>query len=96
MSTEPTITAAELADLLLEAGHRHHQAYAVTDGADPEWALWYAGYLQARLWDRTGSLPTRSKLVHLLLAAEEQHGATDGDVPWPPFYAESMLAALVE
>ncbi|ETZ99541.1 hypothetical protein I547_5783 [Mycobacterium kansasii 824] len=49
-----SITAAELADLLVETGERHHQAYADTDGADPEWALWYSGYLQARLWTAPG------------------------------------------
>jgi NAD(P)H-hydrate epimerase len=89
-----TITQPEVAELLLETGHHHHQAYVDSDGVDPEWALWYSGYLQSRLWDRAGSLPTRSLLVHLLLSAERDHAASTGEVPWPQFYAGVILAAL--
>ena len=35
-----------LADLLLEAGCAHHAAFAATDGADPDWAIWYAEFLK--------------------------------------------------
>jgi NAD(P)H-hydrate epimerase len=93
-SDSVAITQPEIAELLLETGHSHHQAYAESDGVDPEWALWYSGYLQSRLWDRAGSLPTRSLLVHLLLSAEHDHAATTEEVPWPQFYAGAILAAL--
>jgi NAD(P)H-hydrate epimerase len=93
-SDSTTITQPEIAELLLETGHQHHQAYADSDDVDPEWALWYSGYLQSRLWDRAGSLPTRSLLVHLLLSAERDHAATTGEVPWSRFYAGVILAAL--
>ncbi|KZS55965.1 hypothetical protein A4G28_01365 [Mycobacterium ostraviense] len=86
-----SITVAELADLLVETGQRHHQAYADTDGADPEWALWYSGYLQARLWDRAGRLPSRSQLVGLLQSAERRYGSADG---WPLRYAGHLLAGI--
>ncbi len=88
------ISATELAELLVETGRRHHAAYIDSDGVDPEWPLWYAGYLQARLWDRGGSLPSRSLLVHLLLTAEADHGASDDGRPWPEFYAELILGRL--
>lgn len=88
------ITAAELAELLVETGQHHHHAYISSDGVDPEWALWYAGYLQGRVWDRAGVIPTRSRLVHLLLSAEQDHAAYGGQAPWPAFYAERMLSAL--
>ena len=35
-----------LVDLFREAGHAHHAAFAATDGADPDWPIWYADYLQ--------------------------------------------------
>ena len=41
--TSDPLTREELAELLVETGHHHHQAYADSDGVDPEWALWYAG-----------------------------------------------------
>lgn len=85
----------DLAELLLETGHHHHQAYIESDGADPDWALWYAGYIQARLWDSLGSLPSRSRLVHLLLSAEEAHLAEgDPELAWPPYYAKYMMERL--
>lgn len=92
-TTDP-ITREALADLLLETGKHHHQAFAESDGADPEWALWYAGYLQTRLWNRAGTLPTRSLLVHLLIRGEAEHAAVASDEPWPAFYAGVILDAL--
>ncbi|MDH3755917.1 MAG: hypothetical protein OEU32_18800 [Acidimicrobiia bacterium] len=95
-NTAATISVDELADLLMETGQHHHRAYIESDGTDPEWAMWYAGYLQSRLWERAGSLPSRSLLVHLLLGAQEDHEANGGDSPWPLHYARIMLAALAE
>ena len=93
-SDSTPIRQPDIAELLLETGHHHHQAYAESDGVDPEWALWYSGYLQSRLWDRAGSLPTRSLLVHLLLSAERDHATTTGEGTWSRFYAGVILAAL--
>ena len=95
-NTAATISEAELADLLMETGQHHHRAYIESDGTDPEWAMWYAGYLQSRLWERAGSLPTRSLLVHLLLGAQADHEANGGDSPWPQHYARLMHAALTD
>ena len=36
--------AGQLENLFHEVGEAHHQAYIETDGADPEWPLWYADY----------------------------------------------------
>ncbi len=94
MTDHSAISKQELAELLVETGHHHHQAFIETDGGDPEWPLWYAGYLQARLWDRAGTLPTRSRLVQLLMNAEAAHTAVADSSPWPPFYADVLLEAL--
>lgn len=83
------IDHAELAEILAETGRRHHQAFATSDGVDPEWPLWYATHIQAVVWDRFGSLPTRSQLVALLVQAETD--AADGSVPWPESYANFIL-----
>ncbi|MGI9613225.1 MAG: hypothetical protein ACR2QO_09970 [Acidimicrobiales bacterium] len=94
MTTTTKITVGELADLLVETGHHHHQAYISSDGIDPEWALWYAGYLQTKLWDRAGIVPTRSSLIHLLVQAEKDFVATPEAPDWPPAYARMMLDSL--
>lgn len=90
---EPTDSAA-LAELLVSTGHHHHQAYASSDGVDPEWALWYAGYLQTTWWDRSGEVPTRSALVHLLVEADRRFEPTAEHPDWPPFYADLILDGI--
>lgn len=92
-TTDP-ITQEQLAALLADTGQHHHQAYLDSDGIDPEWALWYAGYLQAHMWDRAGTLPTRSQLTHLLLLGEAELTKSGADTPWPQYYAEVILSAL--
>lgn len=86
------ISPEDLAALLQATGHHHHQSFRESDGIDPEWALWYAGFLQARAWDQFEKLPTRSALVHAFVDAEKAHaGSTE---PWPEFYARHLLALL--
>lgn len=41
---DQTDLAQQLEGLFNEVGEAHHQAYIETDGADPEWPLWYADY----------------------------------------------------
>lgn len=90
------MTPEELAALLIETGKHHHQAYMESDGADPEWALWYAGFLQTRIWDRLGSVPSRSSLVHLLVEANKQYVAGDQSTQWPAYYANFILDELAQ
>jgi hypothetical protein len=85
----------DLAGLLAEATERHHATYAAGDGFDPEWPLWYAHFLQAQLGDRIGEVPTRSRLVHLLVAAKEAFSAAESPgEPWERFYAAFILDHL--
>ena len=86
-----TIPKAELAALLKETGAAHHDAYLASDGIDPEWASWYAPYLQARLGDSLGRSVTRSELTYLLVRAERQQAAEADPSPWPEFYASVLL-----
>ena len=82
---------ARIADLLRETGEAHHEAFIETDGADPEWPIWYAGYLQERLGQQLDRQITRSELVYLLVLAEREHGAEAPAEPWPDFYAQVLL-----
>lgn len=80
------MTNEELKALLLETGHKHHEAYAESDGADPDWALWYASFLQARIWDGLGKLLSRSDLVYLLKLGDREARASDDPTQWPAIY----------
>ena len=84
------MTDEELEALFVETGHKHHQAYHETDGIDPEWALWYASYLQARVWDGLGRVFTRSDLVYLLVRGDRQAQASDDPTQWPAIYAHLL------
>jgi hypothetical protein len=88
------IARDELADLIVETGKHHHKAFITSDGEDPEWALWYAAYLQTRLWDRLGSIPTRSSLVHLLIQGDQDFAPTPEAPDWPHAYADLFIANL--
>ncbi len=83
--------AAALADLLAETGRQHHEAFIDTDGADPEWPLWYANYLSGRIDAFVDVPPTTSKLVQCLVNAADAHATEAPDEPWPSFYAEYIL-----
>ena len=78
------ITDSELANLITEAGHRHHTAYEEAQGVDPEWPLFHAAYLHTRIWDRLDVILTRSEIIHVLVEA----GVETGD--WPSVYARRL------
>ena len=90
MSEDPR--AAGLAELLTETGRAHHAAFAATDGDDPEWPLWYAEYLHGKLGVFLDPEPTRSRIVQLLLNADDARTTAESDAPWPDFFARLMLA----
>jgi len=87
------IDAPELSRVLAATGRAHHKAFEAADGSDPDWAIWYAGYLQATIGDRLGSFPSRAELTYLLIAAERAYATAGEDRgSWPEAYAEYILA----
>ena len=82
---------AALANLLVETGRAHHQAFLATNGEDAEWPLWYAEYLEPRIAALLGTAPTRSRLVQCLLNADDAHQSVGTGEPWHRFYAAYLL-----
>jgi NAD(P)H-hydrate epimerase len=82
---------AQIADLLRQTGEAHHRAFIETDGADPEWAIWYADYLQDRLSQQFEREITQSELVYLFVLADREHSTVSADAPWPAFYARTLV-----
>lgn len=87
MATEASVLDA-LAALFEETGQAHHEAFAATDGADPDWAIWYANHIQARVAELLGTEHSKTELVVALVDAEAEHQARFPDEPWPRFYAK--------
>jgi hypothetical protein len=86
--------AQRVSDLLHEAGEVHHVVYRISDGADDDWASFYADWLidHSELSETLGGAPTRSHLVHELVESERALAETAPDTPWPNFYAERIVA----
>ncbi len=80
--------------LFREAGAAHHQAFLETDGADPEWPMWYASYLFPRIRHLFAEV-TESEIVYHMVHWDRIHKAEAPERPWPEFYAQ-QLRALTE
>ena len=88
--TEADLTG-QLEALFHEVAKAHHQAYIETDGADPEWPLWYAEHLRDRLGALLDASFTKSELVYMLvLVANEQPLRAPG-ANWARYYAKFFL-----
>ena len=87
-----TDTSGTIERLLDEAAVAHHEAYIETDGADPEWPLWYASYLVNRLSKNAMFTGTRSELVYWLVRLDREYAEADSAIPWARFYAVRLAA----
>jgi hypothetical protein len=83
---------ARIADLLHEAAETHHVVFRITDGDDPDWASWYAGWLlgHSELPELLGSAPVRSHLVHALVELDRAYVADQPEERWEDVYARSL------
>ena len=80
-------------DLLREAGAAHHHAFASTDGDDPGWPDWYAGWLLDRLPEPRPEID-RADLAALLEEAAATHKDSGAGQDWPVFYARLLEERL--
>ena len=85
-----------VADLLTEAAETHHRVYRITDGADADWATWYARWLVdlSELPDVLGRRVVPSELTFLLVLLDREVSAQPPDEPWPRFYARRIVGQL--
>lgn len=82
----------EVAALFREAGEAHHAAYSETDGADPDWPIWYAGYLQPRLSAALNAKFTKSELVYLLVSLDREVQRQAPGANWHAYYAKALVS----
>src|SRR5579872_269148 len=82
-------TLEQVAGLLHEVGETHHRVFRIVDGADDDWASWYADWLinLSELPALLGAKPVRSELVYLLVALDKDYTSGQQDQPWRNFYA---------
>ena len=82
----------QLEELFREANEAHHQAYIETDGADPEWPLWYADYLRGKLAPLLDATFTKSQLVYMLILVANEQPLTAPGANWARYYAKRFLS----
>jgi hypothetical protein len=85
---------ARVSALVHEAGEVHHVVYRITDGADDDWASFYADWLidHSELPEALGRAPTRSHLVHELVESERAFAEGVPEASWEDFYADRIIA----
>ncbi|WP_420632005.1 hypothetical protein [Candidatus Leptofilum sp.] len=90
MSTQ--LIQQAIIDLLKEAGQAHHQAFLATDGADPEWPIWYADYLHKTLGELINAAFAKSELTYLLVKLDKEiQLIAPGHQSWPSYYAKRII-----
>jgi hypothetical protein len=84
---------AKIAELLHEAGETHHRVFRIVDGADDDWASWYADWLLnlSELPDLLGTRPVRSELVYQLVSLDKEYTESQPADPWPDYYAARLV-----
>jgi hypothetical protein len=88
-----TDTREQISQLLREASETHHRVFRIVDGADDDWASWYAWWLinLSELPALLESTPVRSELIYLLVNLDKQYTAEQPGEPWESYYADRIL-----
>ncbi len=83
----------QVSALLHEAAETHHRVFRIVDGADDDWASWYADWLinLSELPFLLGAKPVRSELIYLLVALDKQYNAEKPPEPWESYYAQRLI-----
>ena len=83
----------KVSELLHEAAETHHQVFRITDGADDDWASWYAQWLVAlsELPELLGGGVVRSELTYMLVRLDKEHTERRIDQRWEDYYADGLL-----
>jgi len=83
----------QISGLLHEAGETHHRVFRIVDGADDDWASWYADWLinLSELPALLGAKPVRSELTYLLVSLDKEYTANQPGERWETYYAQRIL-----
>ncbi len=83
----------KVSELLHEAAETHHRVYRIVDGADEDWASWYADWLinLSELPALLGVKPVRSELVYLLVRLDKEFMEQKVAGTWEDHYAEALV-----
>jgi hypothetical protein len=80
-------------DLLHEAAETHHRVFRISDGADDDWASWYAEWLVtlSELPELLDAKVVRSELTWLLVRLDKEFTEHRPDRRWEDYYAQELV-----
>ena len=83
----------QVSGLLHEAAETHHRVFRIVDGADDDWASWYADWLVnlSELPTLLDTRPVRSELTYLLVSLDKEYTAGQPGQPWEAYYAQRIV-----
>jgi hypothetical protein len=81
-----------IAAILEDAEHAHGAISRLTNGADPEWPLFYSWWLVnwSTLPEVLGATPLRSELVFVLITLDREYRAERPAESWSTYAAQRM------
>jgi hypothetical protein len=85
--------STKVAGLLHEAAETHHQVFRITDGADDDWASWYAEWLVtlSELPELLDGKVVRSELTYLLVRLDKEYTERRVAERWEGYYARELV-----
>jgi hypothetical protein len=88
-----TERSTKVAGLLHEAAETHHQVFRITDGADDDWASWYAEWLVtlSELPELLGGNVVRSELTYMLVRLDKEYTERRVAEGWEDYYARELV-----
>jgi len=83
----------QVSRLLHEAAETHHRVFRIVDGADDDWASWYADWLVnlSELPTLLTAKPVRSELTYRLVSLDKEYTAGQPGQPWETYYAQRII-----
>ena len=84
---------SRLSEVLHEVAETHHVVYRIVDGADDDWASWYADWLisLSALPEILGIKPVRSELTYTLVLLDRQYREQHPEGRWEDYYARELI-----
>lgn len=81
----------QLVQLFVQTATAHHRAFADTDGADPDWPIWYADHLRDDISEALDHEFHRAQLIYCLMSADFEHQARARNTDWKAYWADFFL-----
>lgn len=92
MNGDPKQRKDTIIALLHKAKEAHSTAYQEVNGDDPDWPIWYAGFLlENGLATLLDAKVLKSDLIYLLVLVDKEQQRQASSVQWESFYADFLM-----